>query len=370
MSWKVTARALATAEKRRQRQEQKRLRDLERRAKEQARLSALEQARLEVELYESQLEVLLSVHKEQGEPPDWRAIAASLPPSEPRRQRHRELRGRQNEILASVGLPSFAQPVRVGAAEGRLQDEREFQEASQTYLAVKAEWEEDVALAGRILAGDQAAFLEALTESPVLPDISAVWANARFSIHDTRLVDCAIKVKGTEVIPREAKALSASGKLSVKAMPKGRLHEIFQDYVCGCVLRVAREVLGLLPVEAVLVTASVDVLDTATGHVTERPVLSMAASRVALNGVDLDHADPSDAMDSFIHRGDVKASRKTGAFAAIEPLTADDVPHPSMVAATLSETLARGRCVREELVALRVTLGARVKSSPVAHRPL
>jgi len=46
------------AEKRQQRQEHKRLRDLERRAKEEAKLSALEQARLEVETHEGQLGVL------------------------------------------------------------------------------------------------------------------------------------------------------------------------------------------------------------------------------------------------------------------------------------------------------------------------
>ena len=41
--------------------------ELQRRAKEQAKLSALEQARLEVETYENRIDVLLSVHKEQGD---------------------------------------------------------------------------------------------------------------------------------------------------------------------------------------------------------------------------------------------------------------------------------------------------------------
>lgn len=38
-------------------------------------------------------------------------------------------------------------------------------------------------------------------------------------------------------------------KLSVKAMPKGRFHEVYQDYACGCCLRIGREVLALLPVD-------------------------------------------------------------------------------------------------------------------------
>lgn len=78
-------RAIQAAERRQQREAQKRLRELERRAKEQAKLSAMEQARLEVERYENQLDLLLSVHKEQGETWDWKTFAASLPPPNPQR---------------------------------------------------------------------------------------------------------------------------------------------------------------------------------------------------------------------------------------------------------------------------------------------
>jgi len=78
MGWQATIRAQQAAERRQQREAQKRQRELERRTKEQAKLSALEQARLEVETHENYLEVLLSVHKEQGETWDWLAIAATL----------------------------------------------------------------------------------------------------------------------------------------------------------------------------------------------------------------------------------------------------------------------------------------------------
>ena len=63
----ATLRQIEAAERRRQREAQKRQRELERRAQEQAKQSAEEQARLEVETYENRLEVLLSVHKEQGD---------------------------------------------------------------------------------------------------------------------------------------------------------------------------------------------------------------------------------------------------------------------------------------------------------------
>ena len=97
------------------------------------------------------------------------------------------------------------------------------------------------------------------------------------TVHDPKLIECELKVNGQDVIPADTKSLSAGGKLVVKAMPKARFHEIYQDYVCGCVLRLAREMFALLPVDNVILTATVDGTDSATGHVAELPVLSVVA---------------------------------------------------------------------------------------------
>src|SRR5882672_2313947 len=98
MGPKGTLRAIEATERRQQRDVQKRQRELERQNKEQAKLSAIEQARLEVETHENKLEVLLSVHREQGEIWDWVALAASLPPPCP--QKHSYHTQRANQRLA------------------------------------------------------------------------------------------------------------------------------------------------------------------------------------------------------------------------------------------------------------------------------
>src|SRR4051794_20395375 len=79
------ARSIEAQFRRNEREAQRRQRELERRVKEQAKLSAIEQAKLEVESYENTLEVLLSVHKEQGKSWDWLQVLASLPPVVPQR---------------------------------------------------------------------------------------------------------------------------------------------------------------------------------------------------------------------------------------------------------------------------------------------
>jgi hypothetical protein len=87
-----------------------------------------------------------------------------------------------------------------------------------------------------------------------------------FKVHSPHLIECVLSTNGRQAIPSQVKALTASGKVSVKSMPRVRFVEIYQDYVCGCVLRVARELFALLPVETVLVTASAESLDTSTGQ--------------------------------------------------------------------------------------------------------
>lgn len=336
MGWKGTLKAIQAAERRQQRDAQKRLRELERQSKEQAKLSAIEQARLEVETYESGLEVLLSVHKEQGEVWDWFELAVALPPHSPRKFSRHELKARQRAANQTFN-------------EACAQDEREFQEALQAHSQEVAEWERMKAIARRILSGEHRAYTEALVEFSALAEISDLGSALHFTVHSANLVECGLKVSGREAIPGELKTLTSTGKVSVKPMPKARFHEIYQDYVCGCALRVAREVFALLPVETVLVTASADALDPRTGQTIEQPVLSAAISRAALGRLDFEHLDPSDALEGFPHRGDAKASRKSGEFERITPLTPADLPQTSPESVDFREFLTTVRRVRDEL---------------------
>ena len=63
-SWAAEIRSRDAEARRSEREARKRHRELERRIKERAKLSALQQAQLDVEAHENALEVLLSVHKE------------------------------------------------------------------------------------------------------------------------------------------------------------------------------------------------------------------------------------------------------------------------------------------------------------------
>jgi hypothetical protein len=346
MGPKGTLRAIQAAERREQREAQRRQRELERLVKEQAKLSAIEQARLEVETHENQIALLLSVHKERGRIWDWATLTGLLPPPEPRRGSYHEVRAKQRALI----LPA-AQREGAGSliTEARLQDESAFQEAQQKLAKERTDWERVKGLAPRILAGEHKAYIEALVEFSPLAELSDLGSSMHFTVHSARLLECVLKVNGKQAIPAEVKSLTASEKLSVKQMPKGRFHEIYQDYLCGCVFRVAREVFALLPVEVLLITASADVLDPRTGRGTEQPVLSAVMPRMIVEGLEFDGLDPSDALENFQHRGNFKLSRKSEAFESIVPLVPGDIAHATTEGAGLDGWLSRVRTVRGQV---------------------
>jgi hypothetical protein len=356
MGWKASIRAMEAAERRQQREAQKYQRELERRAKEQTKLSTLEQARLEVETHENRLEVLLSIHKEQGAVWDWSAIAASLPPSHPQKTSYHEYKMRRRMLVMQSHQKQEA-----GAAvdRARYQDEQMFQTEMQNYSEKKAEWEGMRNLARRILVGESKAYTEALVEVNPFAEISDLGSELHFTVHSMKLLGCELKVNSALAIPSESKTLTVSGKVSVKQMPRSRFHEIYQDYLCSCVLRVAREVFALLPVETVLITAAADIFNPSTGKTVEHPVLSVVIPRAVLAQLDFDRLDPSDAMENFLHRGDFKASRKSGAFLPITPLIPADIAQVSGESAKLGDLVTHVQRVRGELKLMNATLSPR-----------
>jgi hypothetical protein len=347
MGWETTFRAAEAAERREQREAQKQRRLLERRAKEHAKLSAMEQARLEVRTYENRLELLQSVHKEQGQVWDWSAVAAALPSPVPQRLSFHELRARQQACLASIRK---VQEDELLITQARQKDELDYRQSLQNYAAETSSQAEIVALARRVLAGDPKAYTQALVELSPLGEISALGSAIYFTVHNSSLLEATLNVNGTQAIPDEVKSLTSTEKLSVKPMPKARFHELYQDYICSCMLRVAREVFALLPIETLLVTACADASDLTSCPFKEQPVLSAMIERTVLNGLDLNRLDPSDALEKFLHRGDFKASRKAGAFAPIIPLSPADIPRAKKETAANSGVLrAHVQRLRDEL---------------------
>lgn len=283
-----------------QREARKLMREYEKQIKERQKLSELESARLQVELFNSQIASLLSIHKEQVEHWDWTELASALPPHSP----------------FNFGYQTFIARLRGQSLEQATFDEAaEQQRLEAEHRKALADWRKTVDLAGRVLKGDGKAYIEALLNCSKIVELSELGSEIAFTVHSADVLECRLHVNGTDCIPSQAKSLTATGKLSVKAMPKARFHELYQDYVCGCVLRVAREAFATLPLSHILITAF------AGSEGPQVPVLSAIFPRSSFEALDFDTIDASDTVERFEHRGDFKVSRKSGAFQQIIPLT-------------------------------------------------
>jgi hypothetical protein len=341
---------LHAAQRRQERDEKKRQRQLEQRLKEQAKLSAIDQARLEMEAYQNELEVLLSVHKEHSASVDWRTFASSLPPHVPPSLARHELAAMLSLATAAPSLSP--EDTGIALARGQELDQQEYQEASAEHAVNLGQWERLHSLARRVLAGEAHGYAEAVSEFSSFAEISNLGASIHITVHDAKLIECELNVNGREVIPADAKSLTATGKIAVRTMPKAQFHELYQDYVCSCILRLVREVFALLPVDTVLITAIVTGINSGTGHAAEVPVLSLVAPREVTERLDYDNLDPSDSLVNFQHRGDALTSRKSGTFVPIIPLTPKDFVMSLSDTMDFKSLVARVQQIRAELSVL------------------
>ncbi|MFP9134010.1 hypothetical protein ACLKZ7_13605 [Shewanella algae] len=323
MGWKGTVRSIGAAVRAAERDAKRRQRELERQQIQFEKMQELEQAAYEVEVYENHIDVIQSTHKECSPPIDWNKIASSKQPTEPQRGNDNESEARQSLKSYKPGIIDrllkreekkrslLSQKV----DEAIKKDEINYKSSVSKWEKDTNEWKESVAIAKSLLDGKAEAKIEAIENLQPFTEISNLGSSLSISVYDNGILEATINVHGTEIVPSETKSLLKSGKLSVKNMPKGKFNEIYQDYVCSCVLRVGNELFSAIPDNLVIVTAVDELLNSQTGHLEDAPILSVAVSRSTIERLNLEAIDPSDSMDNFKHNMSFK---KTKGFERVE----------------------------------------------------
>lgn len=343
----MSERRYAAAVKRLERLEKQRAKELAKRAKEHERLSALEQAKLEVETFENEIAVLLSVHKECREAIDWPRLAAALPPPLPFNREGGEAATRLKNLMPRlVGDFTDVEPA-IRAA--RSKDRDELAAAERAHFEQAADWTGRIALARGVRAGVAAAYENVLNDEDPFEELKVLGVSVETKVHDGALIECWMRVGGIGVVPVETKSLSSGGKVLVKATPRLRVQEIYQDYLCGNVLRVAREILALLPVNTVLLTVRTPTSDVQTGLLSDAPVLSVFLPRATVESLNFESLDPSDTLDALGARSNFKASRRTAVWEPIVPLQPADLSTVAPSRGSLVELVESARRLRASL---------------------
>lgn len=338
-------------------------RELRQAIKEAERHEQHLEARMEVAIFDAMIAALGSVHKESGPVIDWSAIQRQPAPTPPLTPVSEAVaRERLDAYSPGFFARLFGGGKRTRArlegelASAREADARQAAQHARDHQEAMAGWKDMTDTAQAIVARDPTAYVRALEDLDALEELRALGLQISIAVphgrRDALRVDLIVEER--TIVPQAVKTLTKTGKVSSRPMPKTRSADIYQDYVCGAALRVAREVFAALPIDFVLVNALSDLLDASTGHVRKTPVLSVIAARRTMAGLAFDALDPSEAMSKTIHRMSFKRSE---GMRAIDPLTDDDIPATAPAAETATAPLGAAASDRAHIdrpVAARV----------------
>ncbi len=320
MGWRATVRSIGAATRRMAKDAAREHARLEKLNAE--KLKALE-ARNAIQAYEQYVAEITSLHRGiDCEVIDWQAAAAiEIPPTPELGHEYEDAARRRHETFK----PGLFENMFGTGDKRRDELEAEIARAAEKDAAVHAEalasFERDTAdlvaardMGQRLLEGNADAYLDVVAEVKPFSDIEHLGTNLNLHVYANGDLRIDLRVHGEAIVPQEKYSLRANGSLAVKAMPKGEFYDIYQDYVCSCVLRVAVEIFAVLPLDRVLINATDALLNPRTGHVEEQPLLSVVVVREVLADLNLDRVDPSEALGNFIYNIKFK---KTSGFAPV-----------------------------------------------------
>ncbi len=325
MGWKGTVRSVGAAVRAADREAKRREREAIRRQNKFEKLEAQAEAMREATNYATYINNLVSIHQDCREQIDWRGIADNPAPSEPTKDSKLETLAREKMENYRPGAISKIfgneakkrEKLRSAVQDAAKEDGLNFHKAQEEWRKAFSDWKESTALANALVANDADAKIQIINELGEFSTIDLLGKELNFTAEKGKLLEAKLTPHDEDIVPKETRTLLQSGRLSVKQTPKGKYYELYQDHVCSAMLRVARELLALLPDEKVVITALASLLNTSTGHKEEVPIISACISRSTLEGLNFVALDPSDALSQFVHNMDFK---KTKGFAAVESI--------------------------------------------------
>lgn len=173
-------------------------------------------------------------------------------------------------------------------------------EAHKQYLLEKEDYKKMIDIAKGVVNKNSQSYTYALNFFNPFEDLKDYGSDISFNVNES-VIAVDFYVHSEEVIPNSTKKILRKGlEVKEEPLPTSRFNEIYQDYVCSCILRISKEVFQLLPViENVKVNAKGSIMNSSTGNFEEKTIVSVNINKQKLNELNFDLLDPSDSMANF-----------------------------------------------------------------------
>lgn len=171
--------------------------------------------------------------------------------------------------------------------------------AASHYTKLSTDVSELSLLSSQILEGNLEAYENALRAYLPLQDLAEFGSGFDIDLEDAKKASVSFELNLEEVLPKEKLSLTPTGKLSQKALPKGELKTIADDYIASASLRIALDLFALLPLEIITVIAKDKLVSPVTGHEVQEIYLDVQIDRKTLEKLNLETIDPSSALQNF-----------------------------------------------------------------------
>jgi len=232
--------------------------------REAQKLEALQRNQYEVKLHDERVRALVSLHREGWAPWDWQAVASTPAPQAPPRNGAHEMAA--SRALATyqpglldklLGAERKRQALAEEVSRARLLDEQAHTAALAAHQLELQRWQWLQRVAQGVLAGNPEACQTVLDQLGPFETFQTLGSTLNVCVTQDWCVEAWLTANDRSVVPEETVTLTATGKLSRRAMPKAAYWSVYQDHVCSASLRVAREIFALLPIPVVLVHRNV-----------------------------------------------------------------------------------------------------------------
>lgn len=320
MGWKGTMRTMGATMRQIEREN-------ERSRKAQEKQNALIDASNTVEEYNNYIYEITNLHKVCFSNLNWKEISEQPCPVEPKKQEVRQSKIKTkieayvpNKIEKILKIDKVRKTLLKKSLEFGIQkDKEEYSNNLRQYEYDKNEWDINQKISKKLLSHKTEHYIEFLEEAAVFDDIDYLANNISFSSTDNDVLEVIANINTSdEMIPDEEHSLRQTGSLATKKMAKSKGLEIYQDYTCSSLMRVAREIFGLVPLNDIRLNCAVDMLNTSTGHIEKQVILSIYFPKENLEKINWDYIDPSDALSNFSHN--IKFT-KSGGFKPVEKIS-------------------------------------------------